>query len=830
MIALASALVSVISGCGGGGGGASSSGGNSAPTFTSLTTTKTVLLSDNTDSVTITAAASDPDGDSITYTGTSTGGTLTKTTSNKFSFRTDEPGEFTITITAADTRGGSVQKTATITSFGASTEEGGAQGTVTVPRSSYRGAEISGRTESGNILESTVFISAEYGSGRDMSRAVMFENKGAMVTTCEGSNFIAGELIVKMKSGFDLSRFADDKGLRIVNDNASGISLLEIAGAGPDRQLTVDTCEALNGDPRVEFVELNKVSKRMSMTANDTYFSSQWNLNLINVPQAWSTTTGSSSVIVAVLDTGIVFGHQDLSANIVSGYDFISSSSTSCDGGGIDGNPEDVADSRCTPRALPADSPDRSEYHGSHVAGIIAAVGNNGKGIAGINWNAKIMPVRVLGAGGGTDYDIIQGMLYAAGLSNDSHTIPAQKADIINMSLGGSPGEQCSALYEDTFNQVYNAGVLVFVATGNDGSDNGINPLALCDHAVAVAAVDRYSTRAWYSNAGAGVTIAAPGGDQTDAESDGILSSVRSDSNNISTAYVYMQGTSMATPHAAGVAALMLAANSGLTPAQIITYMTQTATDLGASGTDNIHGAGLINAYSAVRSAANQTAYGDPVLSVSTTKMYFGPEDISKTAVLTNTGGGTLAVSSISNSENTGGDWLSTSYDSGSKTLTATVSRTNLTAGAYTGAINIVSNGGNASIAVTLQVESALPTVDPSCVDSNIYIIAVDSSTEETASETSLSISGGGYSIFEIPEGSYYVIAGTDCDGDKFICDQSIDYCGIYPLVTDPDTLTVARQQFTSDINFSLTKSVFGDEAARAAGARLAASAFRRRR
>ncbi len=826
---LAAAFACVISGCGGGG-GAGSAGGNTAPTFVSLTVTKSVVLSDDTDTATVTAAATDANGDTITYTGAATGGTLSKTAAARFTFKTGAPGEFTITITATDARGASAQKTTTINSFGVSANYGGAKGTVTVPRTSYRGADVSDPTQSGNILESPVYIPAEAGGGRDLSRAVMFENKGATVTTCEGDSFVTGELIVKMKPGRDLDLLTGEKGLRIIRNNDPGISLVEITGAASDRRLTIDTCVALNEDSRVEFAELNKIAKRMSVSANDTYFSSQWNLNLMNVPQAWSTTTGSSNVIVAVLDSGVVSGHQDLSANIVSGYDFISSSSSSCDGGGIDSNPEDVADSRCIPRALPPDSPGRSDYHGTHVAGIIAAVGNNGKGVAGINWNAKIMPVRVLGTGGGTDYDIIQGMLYAAGLSNDSHTTPSKKANIINMSLGGSPGEQCSALYKDAFNQVYNAGVLVFVATGNDGSNNGINPLALCDHAVAVAAADRYSMRAWYSNAGPGVTITAPGGDQTVAESDGVLSTVRSDAADNNTAYVYMQGTSMATPHAAGVAALMLAANPSLTPSQIVNYMVQTATDLGSAGTDNIYGAGLINAYSAVRSAAGQTSSGNPVLSVSTTKMYFGAGETTKTALLTNTGGGTLAVTSISHTEYSGGDWLSTSYDSVGKLLTATVTRTGLATGSYTGAINIVSNGGSASIAVTLQVDTAVPTIDPSCVDTNIYVLAVDSSTEETASETSVAITGGGFKIFEIPEGGYYVIAGTDCDGDDYICDQSIDYCGVYPLVSDPGILTVTRQQFTSNINFSLTMSTYVDEAARVSGTGLPSSGFRRRK
>jgi len=187
----------------------------------------------------------------------------------------------------------------------------------------------------------------------------------------------------------------------------------------------------------VEYAEPNYIYHALQIP-DDTYYNLQWHYPAINLPQAWDITTGdrlSNDVIVAVVDTGVFLTHPEFMGQLVTGYDFISDAANAADGedagfvnSDIDDNPDDPGDSAQL---------NNSSWHGSHVAGTIAALSDNASGVSGIAWDAKIMPIRVLGTLGGTDYDIIQSIRYAARLSNDSNTLPAQKADIINLSPGG---------------------------------------------------------------------------------------------------------------------------------------------------------------------------------------------------------------------------------------------------------------------------------------------------------------------------------------------------------------------------------------------------------
>jgi len=242
----------------------------------------------------------------------------------------------------------------------------------------------------------------------------------------------------------------------------------------PEDQLKLDTLRAiyaLKKRPEVMFAEPNYLRQAMG-EPDDEYYPMQWHYPLIHLPQAWEVwesleaSTGTSEVIVAVIDTGILSNHPDIDPDsLVDGYDFISKTSISLDGDGMDSNPEDPGD----------DLEGRSSFHGTHVAGTIGAATNNATGVAGIARNCKIMPLRVLGNGGGLASDIRQAIYYAAGLSYKSGPVPSKRADIINLSLGGSS-------YSDLDQQaIYDAraeGVIIIAAAGNYASSDPMYPAA----------------------------------------------------------------------------------------------------------------------------------------------------------------------------------------------------------------------------------------------------------------------------------------------------------------------------------------------------------------
>ncbi|MEW6201015.1 MAG: S8 family serine peptidase [bacterium] len=830
ILLISTGIIILFSGCGGSGRGVRISDPTSEPEIVEISVQNPVIFSDGKETAEIKVSVSSEGGPPINYAWSSTGGKLIPTVTGGeayCTFSTEEPGEFTITVTATNKNDLSVSTSTVITSFGPNQVYGGVKGSIIVPHQTSA-RTITTPTYSGNTLAYPISIKSADESFRDLSRRVVYANKGSPTTSCEGEEFVAGEVILKLNSGISLSDFAKEHGLSIKRESASGIHLVnvDIGGLSRDDALTRtrEQCLLLNKAPGVEYAELNNILHSMSIP-NDILYEEQWHYPMINLPQAWDITTGSSDVVVAVLDTGIVAGHSDIQEKLTNdGYDFVSDEYWSCDDDGIDSNPEDVADSRCVfdgeSDPIPIDSPYHSGYHGTHVAGTIGAMTNNDIGVAGVDWSAKIMPVRVLGAGGGTDYDIIQGIRYAAGLSNDSGTAPSKKADIINMSLGGYPWRGCPIDYKDIFNETYNAGVTVFIAGGNDYSKNGINPLARCNHVMAVAAVNRYTEKACYSNEGPEISIAAPGG-QSDCENtgfsypsgDNVLSTIRDDKNGDDTYYDYYDGTSMATPHAAGVAALMLGANPSLTPDQIAALLAQTATDLGTPGTDNTFGAGLINAYKAVLEAKKLVdSYiepPNPILAVSTTKLFFSVYESSKSIIITNTGTGTLTVTSVSDTEDYGGDWITTSVESASDkiTLTVNINRDGLSGVIYTGKIDVSSNGGSAQIDVMIAVNTTPPEIPPDCENTNLYVVAYDADSFDLVAQTEIPITSDSYSILGLPAEKYYIIAGTDCDDDADFCEIG-DYCGAYPFLFDVISVPVSGSVFTDGVNFNLLQLV----------------------
>ncbi len=328
------------------------------------------------------------------------------------------------------------------------------------------------------------------------------------------------------------------------------------------------------------------VRRTVSRTPNDTlYATRQWNLNDatggINAEAAWDVTTGSTDVVVAVIDTGVMTDHPDLPAErVLPGYDFISDPFTANDGDGRDANASDPGDwigaadvalgAPC--EGLPTES---SSWHGTSVAGLIAAQGDNARDIAGVAWGVRVLPVRAVGKCGGYDSDIIDGMLWAAGLSVADPAVPANPhpARILNLSLGG-PGAPCSATaYPDVINQLTAAGAIVVVAAGNDGG--AVNTPANCAGVIAVGASDRGGDLSSFSSRGGEMTLSAPGGD---LGSDPIVSLSNTGATSpVSPTWKMTIGTSDAAPQVSGAAALLVSIRPLLPPDEAATIVASTA-------------------------------------------------------------------------------------------------------------------------------------------------------------------------------------------------------------------------------------------------------------
>jgi len=315
------------------------------------------------------------------------------------------------------------------------------------------------------------------------------------------------------------------------------------------------------------------------VTPDDDYYNLQWHYATIGMPGAWgflhdgAYSSNFSGVVVAVIDTGYL-DHPDLGGNVTSdGYDFISDVATANDGDGIDPDPTDAGNDL-----------DNPTWHGTHVAGTIAAVTNNNMGVAGIGWDQiEIMPIRVLGVGGGSSYDIIQAILYAAGEPNDSGTVPTNTVSVINMSLGGGGYSQSEI---DAIQTAVDKGITVIASAGNDGVSPIHNPAAY-NNTIAVSSINPSMELAAYSSYGPRVEFTAPGG--ADEVADNMVYSTYDIDN-----YMYMNGTSMAAPHVSGAVGFIYAFNSNLTQNSVRSLLATTAMDLGNTGRDSYFGYGLI--------------------------------------------------------------------------------------------------------------------------------------------------------------------------------------------------------------------------------------------
>lgn len=410
-----------------------------------------------------------------------------------------------------------------------------------------------------------------------------------------GVEYVRGEVLVKYKDGLSelqANQVGGKYGAVIMSSHRGGVHKLATPAGRTEQELI----DILRADPSVEYAELNTIC-HAHMIPNDTYYSPyQWDLPKINMPQAWDISTGSG-VIVGILDSGVAYENYPVPSyeldtvlsgvtqymiapeldgtSFTAGYDFINN----------DTHPND------------------NDAHGTHVAGTIAQVTNNNTGTAGMAFNCTIMPVKVLDyAGSGTAQSLADGLYWAAD----------HGAQVINMSLGWSPGYDPGPTVHNAITYAYNAGVVLCASSGNAGTSTVSYP-ALYSECIAVGATRYDDQRSDYSQYGTGLEVVAPGGDvgvdqNGDGYGDGILQMTFTGYNPgppetladpTDFGYWFYDGTSMACPHVSALVAMMIA-NGQTGVENIRTILHETAVDLGTAGWDTQYGYGRIDAYAAL--------------------------------------------------------------------------------------------------------------------------------------------------------------------------------------------------------------------------------------
>ncbi len=462
---------------------------------------------------------------------------------------------------------------------------------------------------------------------------------------------LVDQLIVGLRPGGDLAAQSQAQPDQVAAQLSAETGLsLSYAAAGPAPDLHVlqlpramTTAEAAQlaaqvaTSPSVAYAEPNVRLYPALIPSDPRYAAEMWHLQPVNpvgtsnpannygvnMPPAWDITTGNSNLVVAVIDTGGLLNHEDLAGRTPagnSGYDFVSDPFVGNDDDGRDPDPSDPGDwveisDGC---GVPTDS----SWHGSHVAGTIGASANNGKGVVGVNWASRLLHLRGLGKCGGTLNDIAAAVRWAAGLSVSGVPDNPNPARVINMSLGG--GGSCSITMQDAINAAVATGAVVVVAAGNSDQNVSNFQPGNCNNVITVAATDQDGYKASYSNFGSLVELSAPGGDSPLYDT-GVLSTVSNGTTSPTTdGYAAYNGTSMASPHVAGIVSLMLSVNPGLSNTEVLDILQDTVTPFpGYSDcSTSTCGAGIVNAGNAVEEAARRVrtlALGSAAQTVSET-------------------------------------------------------------------------------------------------------------------------------------------------------------------------------------------------------------------
>ena len=729
------------------------------PSFTAANTTGPAPLTVAFDAST----AFDPDGSIVNYHWDfGTGGTASGvSTSHTYT----AAGGYTARLTVTDDRGATGSATVEI-SVGAGATVGRITGTITA------GA--------------TPIAMAPAGSPHPVP-----QRDSSATMAGPDAEVVPGEVIVKFRTDLALQSAA---ALSVAGVRLEAVRSLALAGTqlyrapGLGRAETVALAQQLAARPDVVYAQPNYVLRSLA-TPNDEFYSFQWHYPAINLPDAWDITTGSPQTVVAVGDSGILYAannaaasHPDFAGKILPGYDFVSNLQSAGDGDGRDPDPYDNSGS----------------YHGTHVAGTIAAATNNGTGVAGVDWQAKIVPVRMLGSNGGSLLDIVEGTLWAAGFSVPGVPANAHPAHVINLSLGGSYA--CTPYEQEAFDRIAGQSArraIVVVAAGNDNQNAANFSPASCRNVITVGATEFRGHRAPYSNFGSRIDVMAPGGDinadlNNDGFSDGVLSL---DASGEGFSYTFKNGTSMAAPHVAGVISLMKALDPAIGLQDVLALLTSTARPLSAVACERTVasdcGAGLIDAAAALAALQQGATPGESSVSLSPNPLDFGADQLALDLTLANHGDAAVSWAfdgydpSPDNPGDIAADVITASAVSGtipaasSATVTLSLDRSLMAEdGAYQFTLYVLVDGNEQSLTGRFRIgaaASATPTgstiVAAFVLDDDDDLVLSgfqEASTFFTAYD------------FEVLPGDSFVIAWTDENENDQI--DAGDYIGIYPF------------------------------------------------
>ena len=417
----------------------------------------------------------------------------------------------------------------------------------------------------------------------------------------------AGASIAKLSTGADRTQAISKRtglGMSLKREISGSMlaSTVELGDSSPEQVL-----ERLRADPAVEFAVPDH-RRFAQATPNDPLFAGQWYLqstevSAVNAVAAWDRETGRSGVVVAVIDTGVLYDHPDIGrgdagGKLLPGYDFITSSVNANDSDGRDADPSDPGDwvsdaDKAGSLLLTNCAVSGSSWHGTRVSGMIGALSNNSVGITGIAWNSFILPVRALGKCGGVDSDILAAMRWAGGLTTPGAPTNPTPARILNMSLGSTG--VCEQSYRSVIDELTARKVLVVISAGNEGTM--VSSPADCPGVAAVAALRHAGSKVGFSNLGPEVTLGAPGGNCVNTNGGPCLFSLDTTSNSGPTSpgtHTYTDefatnlGTSFSAPIVSGIAALMLSRNANLSTEQMLARLREGAVPFPTSVPGNL--------------------------------------------------------------------------------------------------------------------------------------------------------------------------------------------------------------------------------------------------